>query len=197
MADVKFSWNTQEVVAMQTKVQAIPAEVDAKITRLFHDIAPKAAIEMKVRAPWTDVTGEARRTLSVTPEEIGAVGGVKQYSLIFAHGVDYGIYLETMQNGKWQIIMPMAVATGHTIMESLAEIIHPGIEPEVLADIKPELPSEGTSQGPSVYAERELRRFKRTVNAIFTGKLAVRYKPRNVKGRFIKNPFSAARRGGL
>lgn len=52
-------------------------------------------------APWEDRTGDARDGLDVTVENNG-----KFIDIILAHSVDYGQWLETIQHGKFAIIMP-------------------------------------------------------------------------------------------
>lgn len=53
------------------------------------------------RAPWADDTGDARRGLN-SPAIVEGSDGSK--TLILAHGVDYGIFLETMEGGVFGII---------------------------------------------------------------------------------------------
>src|SRR5690606_40915510 len=61
--------------------------------------------QMRDTAPWTDRTGAARAGLfsdvRVGPDEL---------SIILAHGVDYGVYLELANNGKYAILWPTATA---------------------------------------------------------------------------------------
>lgn len=56
---------------------------------------------MKENAPWKDRTGMARQSLrcvtDVSPKEI---------VLKFSHGVDYGVYLEHKNAGKYAILRP-------------------------------------------------------------------------------------------
>jgi len=55
----------------------------------------------KVHAPWTDRTGHARQ---------GLHGGVdirgEQLVLYLSHGVEYGIWLELKNEGKYAIVRP-------------------------------------------------------------------------------------------
>lgn len=55
----------------------------------------------RTRAPWEDRTGDARRGL--TAEAYSADG---QVVMTLAHTVEYGIWLETIQNGRFAIILP-------------------------------------------------------------------------------------------
>ena len=52
-------------------------------------------------APWTDQTGSARAGLIAEAERQGT-----ELVLTLAHSVDYGVWLEVIQNGRFAIIMP-------------------------------------------------------------------------------------------
>ena len=52
-------------------------------------------------APWTDRTGAARAGLTAQ----GSHSGV-ELELTLAHTVDYGLWLEVIQSGRFAIIMP-------------------------------------------------------------------------------------------
>lgn len=55
----------------------------------------------QANAPWADRTGEARASLEA---EVTTEGD--SVLLILSHGVDYGEWLETIQSGRYAIIMP-------------------------------------------------------------------------------------------
>lgn len=65
----------------------------------------------KEHAPWTDRTANARQGLQALVDELANDTVV----LYLAHGVDYGIYLETKYAGRYAIIWP-------TISEHLPRI---------------------------------------------------------------------------
>jgi hypothetical protein len=166
MANVEFSWDTASSTALQTRFQNLPEEIDVKMVTFLEQLAPKAETEMKVRAPWRNWTWDARNGLFVEPVVLGLPGGVREYSLIFGHTVDYGIYLETIVNGKYQIIMPMVKATGETIMQALGGLLGPYGAMEI-GEIKPELYSGGTSETVGREIMHLLRNYKRNVKQHF------------------------------
>lgn len=55
----------------------------------------------KEQAPWTDRTGAARDGLDTDVSEDG-----ETIVWTLFHTVDYGIWLETIQNGRFSVIMP-------------------------------------------------------------------------------------------
>lgn len=55
----------------------------------------------KQNAPWEDRTGDARRLLDVDVQQDGDNIVIQLY-----HQVDYGLWLEVIQSGRFAIIMP-------------------------------------------------------------------------------------------
>lgn len=58
---------------------------------------------MKQNAPWEDQTGEARNNLFCRVERQG-----RSINIVMGHGVEYGVWLELMQSGRFSIL-PKAV----------------------------------------------------------------------------------------
>ena len=56
----------------------------------------------KQNAPWTDRTSNARQGLHSFSQALGR----ETVALYLAHGMDYGIYLETRFQGRYAIIWP-------------------------------------------------------------------------------------------
>lgn len=65
---------------------------------------------MQQDAIWEDRTGDARNGLSATAFRDDSVIGI-----ILAHGVDYGFWLEVIQNGRFAIIGPTLEAHGRRV----------------------------------------------------------------------------------
>lgn len=57
---------------------------------------------MKENAPWDDQSGNARQTLHAFVEELSN----DTVRLYLAHGVEYGLHLETRFAGRYAIIWP-------------------------------------------------------------------------------------------
>lgn len=68
---------------------------------------------MKQNAPWTDRTGQARRSLNVKVKTIK-----NGYRLVLSHGVDYGVDLELKHNKKYAIIQPTIQTKGQEVVKS-------------------------------------------------------------------------------
>lgn len=68
-------------------------------------------------APWTDRTGNARQGLFGTVD-----AGDKRISIILAHTMSYGVFLELANGGKYQIILPTVASNVKPLLEDLKAI---------------------------------------------------------------------------
>lgn len=57
---------------------------------------------MKVSAPWTDRTSNARNGLRAVHVAVAKF----RHWILLTHSVDYGIYLEASNDGKYAIVIP-------------------------------------------------------------------------------------------
>lgn len=79
----------------------------------------------KTNAPWTDRTGAARSGLHASViEESGQIGTV-----VLAHGVDYGLWLEIANGGRYAIIAQAVDMFGPIIMGDLQQKLASGALP--------------------------------------------------------------------
>lgn len=81
--------------------------------------ASQIEAQMKTRRPWADITGEAKRQLTVKvsrPSETIV-------RMTLAHGVDYGIWLELAHEKKYAIIAPTVKTEGPLIVADLTNIM--------------------------------------------------------------------------
>lgn len=94
-----------------------------KVVDAFMTLAAvQGEARMREKAPWRDSTGNrddrvpgaARAGLFTATNLAGS-----HKSILFSHGVDYGIWLEISNHGKDQIIMPTVAAMGKQLMKSL------------------------------------------------------------------------------
>lgn len=87
-------------------------EWDEVALESFKDSAPELQSYAQDNAPWEDRTGMARESLTA---EAGLEADGTAY-ITLAHGVDYGYWLEVIQNGQFAIIMPTLEAYGPRVM---------------------------------------------------------------------------------
>lgn len=166
MAKVEFKLDT---IDLQANVAEFSPKVNKALTLTTDFAAGRGMDTMKRKAPWTDRTGNARAGLVAVAEHSGAATmtggatGFSQHKIVMAHGVDYGIWLEVANLGKFQIIMPTLVATAQEIMKALNGMfskMDASPEMRVTVDLPGVVP-KGTSQGATQLAGREARATKR------------------------------------
>lgn len=75
-------------------------EWDEVAEKVFQDSKDQVESYARDNAPWADRTGDARRGL--TAEVIGSNGDIV---MTLFHTVEYGLWLEVIQNGRFAIIM--------------------------------------------------------------------------------------------
>lgn len=85
--------------------------------RVLQEQAAEAEAWMKANAPWQDRTGAARAGLTAT---------VEGNAITLAHGVDYGLWLEIANQGKYAIIAPAIDYWGPRIMGELQHMLATG-----------------------------------------------------------------------
>lgn len=76
------------------------AQVQRTVERSADRYSKKIEEWMRANAPWTDQTGDARRELRA---EVLDITG-KAVLILLRHGVDYGVYLETVAGGSYAIL---------------------------------------------------------------------------------------------
>lgn len=106
-----FTWISAPSDVFPQGTEVYVSRVEAGVKAILDKWAPQVENWMKANARWTDRTANARQSLWADTEQVVNV----MVQLIFAHGVEYGTYLEGwdernqrwMQNaGTWAIIGP-------------------------------------------------------------------------------------------
>lgn len=82
-------------------LEALPSFVDDMVSTVFRYYESQVENSARQNAPWTDRTSNARNGLIA---QSGTEG--KTHFLVLAHRVDYGIWLEVANGGRYAIIMP-------------------------------------------------------------------------------------------
>lgn len=110
------------LVRLRNNVRDVGPNYEKVVDAIMMLAAAQGQDRMRLRAPWRDNTGNrddrvpgaARAGLHTVPMLKG-----RHKSILFSHGVDYGIWLEVKHNGKDQIIMPTVAFMGRELMKSL------------------------------------------------------------------------------
>lgn len=88
------------------------ATMAVEVGEAFYNGAQEVEAYAQQNAPWSDITGDARAGLTA---EVGVdPGGFVTITL--GHTVEYGIWLELIQDGAFAIIMPTLEHLGPKIL---------------------------------------------------------------------------------
>lgn len=89
------------LLGMESKAKVA---IEMKVDQCAKDLV----VDAKLKAPWTDRTGQARRMLNSYFYELQSGG----YRIALSHGVNYGIWLELAHEKNFAIIQPTIETTG-------------------------------------------------------------------------------------
>lgn len=102
MATTGIHWDNPPDKAWGELADAYQAAIQKGVKAIALRHAPAIENWMKTNASWTDRTGNARQTLHTAVE----TEAHEMVSIVLSHGMDYGIYLELRNAGKYAIIGP-------------------------------------------------------------------------------------------
>lgn len=104
---------------MRRRVGRFRGELHREVSREFDREAAWATGYLKATAPWTDDTGAARAGLLAVANDLGRGG----HELVMSYSVHYGIYLETMESGRYAVIAPAMRIIGAKVLSDLTGLI--------------------------------------------------------------------------
>lgn len=97
--------------------------LDLKIRRALFGVCKywdgRVETHMKTKAPWRDRTTNARNGLAATAAKLGR----SRFAIVLTHAVEYGIFLEVKNNGKYAIIMPSIKLYAPKVMKTLTKLM--------------------------------------------------------------------------
>lgn len=100
-----------------------PKHLDDKIARAIAGVCKywdgPVEAHMKTSAPWTDRTSNARSGLAA--HHVAESETV--HSIIMTYSVKYGIFLETMKDGKYAVIKPTIVVFGPKVIAMCTKLM--------------------------------------------------------------------------
>jgi hypothetical protein len=114
MGKSTFTWKTD---TLSGSVGKLPSKVQRAVVGATEYAATKAQGYAKTNAKWVDRTSNARQGLRAFP-----VHEVGRSSVIIAHGMPYGIWLEVRFSGRYAIIGPTLIYTGDLTMRLLGNL---------------------------------------------------------------------------
>ena len=96
---------------MRKKIDEGPERARRAAWVTAQSMAPEVENYMKVNAPWTDRTSNARNGLAARAYREGTEIGI-----VCFHQVEYGIWLEIKNEGRYAIIQPTIDEMGPDVM---------------------------------------------------------------------------------
>ncbi len=112
---VKFSLRVDRLIG---NIGLLPGLLETRTRNRLEAIASMAEQRARSGAPWKDRTGEARKQLRVVVDEVAG-----SYTMYFIQGVEYGIFLETSNGGRFQILVPTMQLTAAEILRQIRGIL--------------------------------------------------------------------------
>jgi hypothetical protein len=114
-----FKWDVAPDQTIPQMTEAYTRFITVSGRNIAYEQAEAMENYAKAHAPWSDRTGDARERLHATVEETGPIG-----TIVLAHGVDYGLWLEIANGGRYSIIPQTIDVFGPQIMRSLQNMIN-------------------------------------------------------------------------
>lgn len=110
-------WETSPVQAFDAGYRAYVQTVRATVYALLQSYVPRMESWMKANAVWDDQTGNARQSLWADVKQL-----TNQTILWFGHGMEYGIWLEIANSGRYSVLSPALDHFGPLIFKDLQAI---------------------------------------------------------------------------
>ena len=104
--------------AMAGRVVALGANAERETEALYGRVSLEGQQFAQINAPWTNRTGMARATLQGTAEGSGFSG-----VMTLAHGMDYGVWLELANQGRYAILPDALQHMAQVLEEGLGGIL--------------------------------------------------------------------------
>lgn len=100
------------------ELKRAPGKVRRAAALAAQSMAPEVENYMKLNAPWTDQTSNARNGLAARAYEEGSDIGI-----VLFHQISYGVFLETRFGGRYSIIVPTIEVMGPKVMARFERIV--------------------------------------------------------------------------
>ena len=104
---------------VRANIRRFPRELDREVGRVVAAESVWATAWLKGHAPWSDDTGAARAGLAAVAEQLGP----GSHELLLSYSVHYGVWLESMESGKYAVLSPGMRIIGAQLMSDLSRIV--------------------------------------------------------------------------
>lgn len=110
-----FKWKSDTLFA---NMRLFEPRLDRALVALTEFYGNRIEGAAKMNAPWTDRTGNARGGLETA---VTHAPGVHRITLF--HKVEYGLWLEIANGGRYRIIMPTLESQGRQMMRDAERLV--------------------------------------------------------------------------
>jgi hypothetical protein len=115
-----FSWDED---TFTVRLRRYDREVDEMIGQVIDFQATRAEAYAKTNAPWSDRTTNARNGLFARgAHTYGRWPRKSSHTVVLAHTVPYGVWLEVRWNGRYSIIEPTLRVIGRDTMSMVQQV---------------------------------------------------------------------------
>lgn len=108
---------------LTTSLATMDRRVRVAVGLVYELFETKAEGDMRINAPWTDRTGNARAGLRARSEADGDT-----FTLVLYHTMPYGFWLEVAHDGRYAIIGPTQLKVAHEMPPVLAAAVRRAME---------------------------------------------------------------------
>lgn len=102
---------------LKAELDSFDERANRAVGAAFEYQAPKSEARMRITAPWTDRTTNARSGLFAKPRHARTL-----HELLLSHGVSYGIYLEDRFSGRYSTVRPEIPRAGEDLMRLISKL---------------------------------------------------------------------------
>lgn len=114
-----FTWQKRPDAVWPIGYELYARQVEACIQNTAQEFTPRIESWMKQNKTWQDRTGNARQALYADVEVLSSL-----VVITFGHGVDYGIYLEISNQGRYSIVTPAITEFSPLIWQSVVRCLN-------------------------------------------------------------------------
>ncbi len=106
------------IAEIQKRMDDYAVAIHTAMLGVAQYFAPVLETEAKNNAPWVDRTGNARQGLNGFAEDVSQT----IVEIYLAHKMDYGVWLELKNSGRYAVILPTIEAHYQPIMNMLNQV---------------------------------------------------------------------------
>lgn len=118
MFNMQIQWIQSPTAVWVPGFNNYTAAIRLAVAEYGMTVAPQIENWMRQNARWEDVTGEARRQLHAEVQVM-----LNEVVILLSHGVDYGIFLELLHAGEYEILGPAVDHWGPIVMRQISRIM--------------------------------------------------------------------------